>query len=247
MNEKCRDSENLISKCICGHGQILPIPSEKEALEFYKKDGLKEVDSLMGISDKIIIKQNLIDTKRRLNYIPKGSVLEIGAGFGILIKQLKNKTKVGYEPSIDRQKKSKIKFVNKLPRKKFDTICMFHVLEHIPEPIKFLKRVRKITKKLLIIEIPNGNDYQLKNKKYSDFFWQVAHIHYFTPNSIKMCLESAGFHQIMIRGIQRYTNKTSKITFITKNQVPKLIKNLTCDTLLITVNCQSHNDVSVKT
>jgi len=61
--------------------------------------------------------------------------------------------------------------------KKFDVITLFHVLEHIKNPVKTLADLRTYLKAdgTLIVEIPNADDFLLQiNKNYKDFFWQRA-------------------------------------------------------------------------
>ena len=91
--------------------------------------------------------------------------------------------------------------------KKFDVIVMFQVLEYISNPVTFLKNIRKLLKKngKLLIKIPNAGDLSLKlNKKYNDWFWQRAHINYFTTKTVKHVLRKSNFQIIKLEGIQRY-------------------------------------------
>ena len=58
---------------------------------------------------------------------------------------------------------------------------------------------------MLIIEVPNSNDNLLeKNDAYARWNWQLAHISYFNPKTLKQSLKSAGYKKIKIQGIQRY-------------------------------------------
>ena len=70
---------------------------------------------------------------------------------------------------------------------KADAICLSHVLEHIPEPIDFLKLVNNVSSKkaFLIIEVPNTLGGHLS--------FELAHPLCFYSNSLINTCELAGF------------------------------------------------------
>ncbi len=76
----------------------------------------------------------------------------------------------------------------------FDLITMRHVLEHIPDPVTFLRKVAKIMDKesKLFIEVPNTvNDLTVCNNLFSP-----DHVNYFTENSLTNVLIKSGFTKI---------------------------------------------------
>ena len=89
----------------------------------------------------------------------------------------------------------------------FDTIAIFHTLEHISDPITFLKNAKKLLnpKGMVVIEVPNCDDFNLRlNKAYEEFYWERAHIHYFNPKTLSHVLDRSGFNSKII-GVQRYS------------------------------------------
>jgi hypothetical protein len=73
---------------------------------------------------------------------------------------------------------------------------MYHNLEHLPDPLKTLKRVSKLLSDdgILIIKGPNLASFDRiwhgdKWRGYSD----KSHLYYFTPKTYQMMLEKAGF------------------------------------------------------
>jgi len=129
----------------------------------------------------------------------------------------KSKNVIGVEISREKREiakmitKVQILDINILGKKttvpKADVIVLFHVLEHISEPVRFLKKLKSMLKinGRIVIEVPNFDDHQLQlNRKYREFYWQRAHIHYFTPKSFRRVLEKSGF-SVKIKGIQRYS------------------------------------------
>jgi len=230
-----RDSKiHFVSQCqICSHKQLFPISTKQELKEFYDKDMQLKLGKF---SIEQVHKQSLIDVERRSKIVPKkGKIMDIGSGYGTFLEKMKNYDITGVEPSIKRRQIAKVKILKNLPKHgKYDTICMFHVLEHLNYPIEYLSNLKPLLNKsgVLIIEVPNSDDIQLKKEKYSKQFWQLAHLHYFNPSTLRLTLKSAGFSKIKIKGVQRYTKESSKISFVPKSKVKQLIKNLKCDTIL---------------
>ena len=272
ISKTVRDSKNhsiLICKN-CGHVQIYPIPTLSQEKIFYNMNKQeKNLNIKLNISE--IKKKNLNDTNRRVKFVSNlvkknDKILEIGSGYGLFLDSM---GKLGYdvigiEISNERRKiskkitKTKILNVNILDEKlnspKVDVIVLFHVLEHISKPVIFLKKLKKLLKNngKIIVEVPNHNDHQLKsNKKYREFYWQRAHIHYFTPKIFQKIFHEAGFN-IEIHGIQRYSienfmnwkltgkpqlsNPTfslpKKYGWIDTCYKEKLQKSLECDTII---------------
>lgn len=88
-----------------------------------------------------------------------------------------------------------------------DIVIMRHVLEHIPEPIGFLKELRNILKDdgLLWIEVPTLEDYNndsyLSNTIKHNMFvkFQNTHVWYFSTNTLCYVMECAGFKCLPVR------------------------------------------------
>jgi SAM-dependent methyltransferase len=151
------------------------------------------------------------------NLFTKNSrILEIGCASGSFLFEAKDYVKsiTGIELTDDfvvyaREKGLDVKkSLDEIPDNSFDLIFMFHVLEHIDDPIAFLKGVEK---KLsdggkLIIEVPNVDDILVsvyKIKSHLDFYWEVAHHYYFSRQSLGTVLERAGY-SFEIFPLQRY-------------------------------------------
>ncbi len=272
ISSHVRDSKKYkVVKCLkCGHAQIFPIPKKDEDKKFYDEDRqAKNINYCKGITE--LKKKTKEDTLRRVKLINKftpknGSVLEIGSGYGFFLEEVRKHGHkvIGIEISNERREYSKkitnVKVLNVnlneqiLSIGKFDTIALFQVLEHIIDPVIFLKNITKLVKPngKVIIEVPNFNDFQLElNKAYSEWYWQRAHIHYFSPKMLKHVLLCAGF-KTRILGIQRYSienmiswkltnhpqlndptyNLPKEYDWIEKHYKKHLEKYLICDTLV---------------
>ena len=91
------------------------------------------------------------------------------------------------------------------PEKHFDVVTLWHVLEHVRDPVKYLFEVRRVIKSdgLLVIAVPNVNDlvmqfaYRLirgrKMKLYSREDREV-HLYHFSFETLVKYLRKAGFN-----------------------------------------------------
>lgn len=71
-----------------------------------------------------------------------------------------------------------------------------HVLEHIGEPVKFLKNIKNFLKPkgTVIFEVPNSNCLLREmSKEYSDFWYLYEHCSYYTADTLKLVFEKAGY------------------------------------------------------
>jgi SAM-dependent methyltransferase len=87
------------------------------------------------------------------------SHLDIGCSRGYLLEAVGAKLKVGVESNIAYVKSRGLKIypeLSKVGRKSFDLVSAIHVLEHVPNPLKFLQSMSKLIKKggYLVVEVP---------------------------------------------------------------------------------------------
>ena len=92
--------------------------------------------------------------------------------------------------------------------KSFDFIFMFHVFEHVPDPIGFLQSVTPYlsNKGRLYIEVPNISDALISKyriEEYADFYYRDPHLFYFSPTTMHEITNKAGFSG-RIEMVQRY-------------------------------------------
>ncbi len=92
----------------------------------------------------------------------------------------------------------------------FDIITLFHVLEHMDDPITLLN---KLSSKLdtdgqMIIEVPSADDALLKlyeSDSFSQFIYWSCHLFLFTPTNIAFLAKKAGLKINYIKQVQRYS------------------------------------------
>ena len=273
ISKKVRDSKkHKIIECIkCGLIQLNPLPNHTELSEFYDKDRQAK-NAGINFNIATMEKKAYEDTKRRVKLVQniakrRDKILEIGSGHGFFLKGMLN---LGFNVTgieISKQRREITKKIlginvldvnlneNKEILGKFDIILLFHVLEHVAEPIKFLKNIKTMLTKngKIIIEVPNVEDHQVfLNEAYNAWYWQKAHLSYFSPDTLRLVLQKAKFKNISIKGIQRYSienffywidnkqpqllnptmNLSMEFEWIEKYYKKHLEKNLTCDTIL---------------
>ena len=103
--------------------------------------------------------------------------------------------------------------------KKFDIITLNKVVEHVKDPVKFLKIVNRLLKlnAQIYIEVPDGPSAAAsKNGKFSEEFF-VDHINIFSKNSLKRLLSLSNFKIKKLIRIKEKSGKYSIIAFAKKN------------------------------
>jgi 2-polyprenyl-3-methyl-5-hydroxy-6-metoxy-1,4-benzoquinol methylase len=248
LKNKVRDDNQLnIVKCLkCGFVQLDKFPSYNEDIEFYNRN-----EQAKWVSDTLDIKEQRLklsnDTSRRVNYIidnigASKKIADIGTGYGFFCESLllKNICIDGYEISSSRRAiaeeitKSKIYETNLLSGeempKKYDCITLFQVLEHISEPVKFIKKIFTSLNddEKIIIEVPNYDDWLIKTSSdYCEFYYQKAHLFYYNTNSLERLFKDIGLTEYSFQYVQRYSitnafnwiiNKTPQIDSPSKGE-----------------------------
>lgn len=91
-----------------------------------------------------------------------------------------------------------------------DSLFLFHVLEHLPDPLKMLKDFRRKLDPVegrIVIEVPHARDFLLSHLKVKEFaahtFWS-QHLILHTRDSLNRLLVNAGYTNVSIVGVQRY-------------------------------------------
>jgi len=147
---------------------------------------------------------SLVDTAASMSNISHKDfvILDAGCGIGILMRDLK---KAGFskivgvdfdEKCISMAKRyANAKLVsldnldNEFDVRSVDMVILSHVLEHMPNPIDILKRVKRISRRWLILAVPNPirpkilAKYAMRSKNYSNlghlYSWDRSHFHIF--------------------------------------------------------------------
>ena len=170
----------------------------------------------------------LLSTEFRIlkygKYIKDRNILELGCGMGDFINgctKLNPKSVNAVEISSYACKSIKknypeinilnVDIENFLSRKKYDTIFLFHVIEHVKNPTNLIRNCKKmLTKKgVIIIETPNYDSWDRFIFKDKWFNYHVPyHTYLFSPLSFKKLSKQVNLHVVGLKGC-RFPNTLS--------------------------------------
>ena len=89
-----------------------------------------------------------------------------------------------------------------------DIVVSFAVLEHVENPIAFLKEIKSLLKPdgFLLISTPNTDDWLLEFMpvEYGRFFYRNVHKWYFNCESLRFVSDAASFKDLSIKFVQRF-------------------------------------------
>ena len=209
-----------IKKNKLGFYKVDPVPNKIQLNKYYKEKYFKKSISYkykMKIEEenyhKCISLAKIFMLTKKLKKIDKKVLLDIGAGQGTFLNKIKDyfKNCVGVDFSLNnliKKNNSKIKFISMDPEdflqkqdlKKFDVITLNNVLEHVTDPVKFIKILKKKIKKksYLICTIPNdfSNLQKETNKRvHKKKYWisPPEHLSYFNRENFINFSSKMGF------------------------------------------------------
>ena len=218
------DAEYNLNRCqACGFVFDNPRPTLKALITFYSKPGKYDSWLEAEAPRNRLWKRRL---RKLLKHAGRGNLLDVGTGTGQFLNVAKTHfTHVtGTEVSESGLRVAKEKYglnvacgeleACNLPQDSFDTITLFHVLEHVPDPRKTIVLCRDLLKMggVLLVCVPNdvlawtskikilGKRLGLRPfQKFSPRFGlprvfssREIHLSHFTATVLKRSLEDAG-------------------------------------------------------
>ncbi|GAA5128532.1 hypothetical protein GCM10023212_35090 [Luteolibacter yonseiensis] len=202
-----------------GFCQTSPYPTEEQLAAYYESE-YREVRNEVPDQEYIRFMDHraeiqmgyILETSGRSGF---ESALDIGCGAGRLLNKLGTRCGrvQGYEAdkamagfALANRTGPHIDVINELfqPENsgiRTQLITMSHVLEHVPEPGTFLRRLH--THVLgsgghLFVEVPNDPDHWVE-KQIKWGIRGLAHINYFTETSLERCLTNSGYEIVSLR------------------------------------------------
>lgn len=151
--------------------------------------------------------------ERRANWLESftspGRLLELGSGRGFFLDAVRRCgfDPLGVEPSPALAERAGQEFGVQVKQgfleevdlagERFESVCMFHVFEHVDEPITLLDRLAGLLLGcgLLVLEVPNLASAMARRRAEGWAAVQPANLHItqFTPSSLRRVVERAGF------------------------------------------------------
>lgn len=92
------------------------------------------------------------------------------------------------------------------PARRYAVITAFDVVEHLPDPLPLLARVRDWLAPggLLAIAVPNAASWVARVLGRHWFYYVGPfHVHYFSPATIRRALARSGFGDVAVRGLRK--------------------------------------------
>ncbi len=209
--------------------------------QLYTEEYFNGLDYLNYQAEKKALIKNFI---RRLkiirNYIKSGNLLEIGCAYGYflgLAEKKFNTTGIDLDKNVTSQAKKNTShtkiitgdFLKKKNGEKYDVVCMFDVIEHLYNPQKYLRKIKKVLKPggLLFIETGDIGTLlpKIRRSKWR-LIYPPIHLSYFSRKTLTKLLENEGFRVEETKYPDFF--RTLRQT-IFKTKLPKLLPNSILD------------------
>jgi 2-polyprenyl-3-methyl-5-hydroxy-6-metoxy-1,4-benzoquinol methylase len=214
---RVRDDANLeVLECpLCG---LVFLSSFGHIVEGFYENSQMHIEN---INIEKWVQETAEDDDRRFytfqSLINNKTILDFGCGNGGFLSRAAQVTSKAV--GIELEKRLKTYFQNKQLSvysnlneidQHFDVITLFHVLEHIPDPISLLKQLADKLNSggCIIIEVPNANDALLslyESDAFSDFTYWSCHLFLFNPNTLTLLAKKAELKINYIKQVQRYS------------------------------------------
>jgi 2-polyprenyl-3-methyl-5-hydroxy-6-metoxy-1,4-benzoquinol methylase len=208
-------SEFLVMKCNhCGMGWTVNPPPESRAGDYYaSEEYISHTDRKESFSDYLyhIARSFMLGRKKRLvtkaTGLRTGALLDIGSGTGYFASFMQKKGwKVTGIEIDDKAREYSVAMsgidvvtpdeITNLPSGSADCITFWHVLEHLYEPGRWLKEVKRIltANGKCIIALPN---FSSADANWFRSMWAALdvprHLWHFTPQALNLYLSKQGF------------------------------------------------------
>lgn len=169
----------------------------------------------------VVTPPRLEDNVRRVaefgGYIRNKRWLDFGCGLGGMLDEVASQAAWagGLEPSRERaaivssKGHNVVACLDELADNSLDIVTMFHVLEHLIDPVSVLRSIRRVLRPegRILIEVPHAKDALFTLYECDAFkrftFWS-EHLVLHTRQSLRAILQSAEYRNLEIAGYQRY-------------------------------------------
>jgi SAM-dependent methyltransferase len=193
-------------RCHCGFLFIWPRPGEEYLQDRYRQHGEEYW------SDERVLKFTFSPSKsrREIRFLRRfssgGKLLDIGCSTGSFVRAALD---AGFDaegvdissPAITCGKKLGLPLrcldvLNDPLPDQYDIVSMWATLEHLPDPMRHLKRARDLLRPggLLLVSVPNFSGITQKLIGKWDRYVGAGHLNYFTPHVLRFTLETCGMH-----------------------------------------------------
>ncbi len=192
------------------------VPEQSEIGAYYaSEEYISHSDTKEGLTNKLyhMARSYMLDSKKSLVEKHNSNdkiLMDIGCGTGYFLDKMKsaNWTVYGLETDPGARKFCKDKFdlevkdtdvLFETDKDSVSVVTMWHVLEHVHQLKEYVNQIFNILKKdgTFVVAVPNCES--VDAEKYDAFWaaWDVPrHLYHFSPSSMKLLMENAGFELI---------------------------------------------------
>lgn len=248
-----KEKEWDVLECnVCKFVYVAPLPTEAFLYSHYqsylpaKESDINQWRVMMsGVFRKSL---NAIEARYGRQ---RGTLLDIGCGYGFFLEMAGQSgwDVHGLEPCAHARDYAVSKmlnvdsenlFVRAYKTETFDVVTLFYVLEHLPEPLRYLNEINRILKPggLLLVRVPHTTPlvkvlkiFNIQNQLYD----VPSHLSDFSPRTIALALEKTGFNDIHTfpGGATRPNPIFERITSIGSGIIADVLYNISGKWLLV--------------
>ena len=206
----------------CGSSFLSPPPSDDQLRTAYPtaywwvaKGERKGPGAWMEAFYRETVLRHHVGIARRAMAPPAGRVLDVGCGSGTFLHLLRKSAKVeaeGLEVSPEAAREAAKAYglavtagsieETTFPPETFSLVTLFHVLEHLREPVAALRKIHGWIRPggRILAQVPNFDSCQsrLFRKRWTGIDIP-RHLVNFTPASLRLALEEAGFKLVRLK------------------------------------------------
>ena len=211
----CMDDEELKEYYRSGY-RTLKMGSEKPTEKKMEQEQ-KRAESLAAMAGLLLKQYSVGSTQRKQIH------LDIGCATGKLalaIQKENDTISYGIEPGEGHREYARGELENRVyanldefhaatqTKHNVDLVTMSHVIEHVPNPVEYLKELRLATLKpngLVLLEVPN---------LYVHSCYEPSHLFAFTEKTLRLLFQSAGYEVLWCK-LHGLPNKEKRKRYIT--------------------------------
>jgi SAM-dependent methyltransferase len=207
-----------VVRCACGFVFVTPQPPRSSLEAAYDQAYYLPWEKQAGAREKI-----WRDRVQRVAHLapPPGRLLDVGCGTGAFLRLARDRgwDVQGTEFSRDAVRAAQADGLSvvggeiweaEFPAASFDIVTSWHVLEHVPDPRRFIREIHRILRPggRLVLATPNLDDwifriaYLLARRRWPRFYEadeREIHLFFFSASTLRRLIASTDFKDIIIK------------------------------------------------
>lgn len=199
----------------CRLGITQPFPDKEQLDKLYSTESYREHQSRFILPVEKLVHFFRISRRKRVeHFIRKGRILDIGCARGVFLSIMRESGWETFGLELNEETASYARNAlgldirtgrlvdTQFDNEFFDVITVWHVLEHLPDPVLTIKECNRILKSggLLVVAIPNFDSLQARiSGKYWFHIDVPYHLYHFTLKNLSLLLKQSSFKIIKIK------------------------------------------------